>query len=160
MCPKTNEFKAELSNFEVVSPQDMKSHWVTTGLGSANGEYFCLCCICRKDQKSEYKTGDEMCDCCKAHHGVERCYCWQVNDGKHLEEIEKLLGTYFEESKDNNFEVLKEIKEKTELEFDPTVADKERRAQHIDFQPRGQTERKNFKKAVIKEIIVRGTWIG
>ena len=40
----------ELSNFRVLSPQDMSSIWKTVGLGGGchTKEYFCYCCSCRK----------------------------------------------------------------------------------------------------------------
>ena len=45
--------KPELSNFVVVTPQDMHSHWYTIGKGSVSGEFFCLCCMCTQENKSK-----------------------------------------------------------------------------------------------------------
>lgn len=40
----------ELSNFQVLLPQDLSSMWETTGMGggSASAKLFCCCCVCHK----------------------------------------------------------------------------------------------------------------
>ena len=91
VCPATED-QPELSNFVVVSPQDMASHWKTTGLGGSSSTYFCVCCTCKSADKMLFKTGADMCGDCKdcSREGVERCYCRTVTDGQHLQETSKL----------------------------------------------------------------------
>ena len=125
VCPATDT-EPELSNFVVVTPQDMAGHWKCLGRGGASSTYFCVCCDCKKDDKPIFKEGDDMCADCKScvGEGVERCYCHPVSDGQHLEETKQFLQSYVEEALDSEYEKLNFVKSKSKIEHDPLDARK------------------------------------
>lgn len=82
----------ELSNFKIVSPQDMSSMWKTTGLGGgcASTVFHCFACVCTGQLMAVHKEGSERCSLC-CGLGIERCFCHPVNDTENLEQLRQML---------------------------------------------------------------------
>ena len=61
-----------------------------------------------------------------------------------LEHTRKLFEQYVEEALDGKFQKLDEIIEKTKLETNPDIVNKEERPKHIDFDPKTKAQSAAF----------------
>ena len=162
VCPATEDCP-ELSNFYVVTPQDLKSLWTCLGLGGAGSEYFCFCCDCDQDHKHVYKKYDGFCKdylaCHEIYGDVERCYCYPVNDGEHLEELHKLLSEYSSDAVEETYRKLREIRRNSKIKHLPTQVTREKDPLHIDFKYQDyglkHTYRKKFSQLINDELMLR-----
>ena len=59
LCEGSADGKPELSSFQVVSPQDLSSGWKTTGKGGTSSNYFCISCMCHKEEKQRFTTDED-----------------------------------------------------------------------------------------------------
>ena len=159
VCPEDGPDKPRLSNFQVVSPQDMSSHWKTVGLGSASGNLPCLCCMVDREDKKKYKTGDDMCLWCTKNEaiqaGVQRCYCMPVNDEERLQDLQELISANVEDSILELYTHMDLVRRKSTIETDPNIVGKYDRGKHIDFRPVGRKQEREFGKLINKELMLR-----
>ena len=134
----------ELTNFTVVAPQDMKSHWTTTGCGSASGPLGCLCCMVAKCDRRKCKckfnpnSGFSDCEWCTTDAaqaaGVIRCHCAKVRDPQCVKEEQSRIEELTSKSTKEVFAWLDKMRKDSQLELDPTIVGKEDRFHHIDYQ--------------------------
>jgi hypothetical protein len=147
----------ELSNFQVISPQDMSSIWKTTGLGQGcyNKKQFCYCCMCTNEFISVCKkTGDSRCDlCCKFE--IDRCFCHPVNDSVHLHQLSAMLELHVQAALDDGFSKLDYIAAKSKLNTNPQTANKHNNPNHIDFVPASDAEVTSFNNLLKDELKLR-----
>ena len=148
----------ELSNFRILSPQDMSSIWKTVGLGggSHTKDFFCYCCSCQKRDIRLDKTNGNRCYDCK-RLGVDRCFCHPVNDQSHIEELHDTLFNYTVHSLDEGYQKLAEIINKSTIETKNSESKKLTNPNHIEFEPTNERDSDNFKALLTKELKLRLT---
>ena len=148
----------ELSNFRILSPQDMSSIWKTVGLGggSHTKHFFCYCCSCQKRDIRLAKQKLERCyDCTRLK--IDRCFCHPVNDKRRLDELHDTLLNYTVHSLDVGYRKLKEVMDKSTIETKAIDTNKFKNANHIEFQPTNDMDSDNFKALLTKELKLRLT---
>jgi len=148
----------ELSNFYVVSPQDMSSIWKCTGLGggSFNKEFFCYCCECSNKYIAEFKIGDLRCGDCKRTN-VDKCFCHPVTDSSRLMDLRNILDKHVASAEGDAKARLDNIKKKTKILTNPRIVNKDTNIDHIDYQI-PEDDRKmeiQFKRRLEKELSLR-----
>jgi hypothetical protein len=146
----------ELSNFQVISPQDMSSIWKTTGLGGGcyNKRQFCYCCMCSNDLISVSKTGDNRCGLC-LKLDIGRCFCHPVNDRVFYQETALMLEQHVQSALDEGFSRLDHITANSKINTNPLTADRIRNPGHIDFVPSGDSEVGPFNQLLKDELKLR-----
>jgi hypothetical protein len=146
----------ELSNFRVISPQDMSSIWKTTGLGGGcyNKKQFCYACMCTNDLIAVPKVGNNRCDMCH-RLGIQSCFCHPVNDDIHLQSMAKLLEEHVQVALDDGFQKLDYIASKSVINTNPHTANKHNNKHHIDFVPKTDSEVTKFNELLKSELKLR-----
>ena len=147
----------ELSNFLVISPQDMSSIWKTTGLGggSFNKKQFCYACMCDNDLISVFTSGAERCDTCKRLN-IDSCFCHPVNDRSFLEDTSLLLQEYIQSALDEGFQKLEDfITANTKININPFTTNRQSNKNHIDFVPTCDSEVLNSNNLLKTELRLR-----
>ncbi|CAB9529733.1 hypothetical protein SEMRO_2605_G332420.1 [Seminavis robusta] len=146
----------ELSNFDIVSPQDMSSIWKTTGLGGGSHQttLFCYACMCNNHHKHLFQSGEKRCPTC-VRLNVKMCFCHPVNDQTFLSSTRDLLKRYVEEAVDDGYEKLKDVSKKSSLRTNPNQVDKATDKTHIDFEPVTDLDMKGYKNFLRSELKLR-----
>ena len=146
----------ELTNFLVVSPQDMSSFWKVTGLGggSFSKDLFCHCCEVDKASIAEFSMEYDRCADCQ-RLDVMRCFCNSMTDSEALTGFNKVLSDYHAESEDNGSKRIKDIVSKSKISLSYKTADKEDDPEHIEFLPKNRKETAVFKKLLDAELELR-----
>jgi hypothetical protein len=146
----------ELSNFQIVAPQDMSSIWKTTGLGGGcyNKKQFCYCCMCTNDLLSVHKEGVLRCVLCK-RLSIERCYCHPVNDEAFLTDTQLILEQHVQTALDEGFSKLDDIRSKSKINTNPQIANKSNNNKHIDYVPNSDSEVLRFNDLLRSELKLR-----
>ena len=146
----------ELSNFRVVTPQDMNSHWKVIGIGGASAHYFCLNCMCHKHDKGKPTKPKSRCKMCKKHPKIRKCYCHDVTDGQHLQATREVLEEHCQKTLDDSqFTKMDEMLKKSQIEHKSTTVNKQRRPCHIDFVPNNAGEAREFNTLINDELKIR-----
>ena len=106
----------ELKNVCRVSTQDMSSFWKVLKLGGGSGsmEYFCHCCMCKKDQKGLYKVGDHHCPKCVEHKHL-RCYCHPMCTGEFVQEAIDTVAKYMEKAGEDSLDLMRQRRKESRL---------------------------------------------
>ena len=148
----------ELSNFRVLSPQDMSSIWKTVGLGggSHSKEYFCYCCSCRKQDIRIGKVDCNRCSTC-VRLLVPSCFCHEVNDETRMCELSETLESYIVNACDEGFVKLALVKKQSKILTRSSETTKLTNAKHIDFQPSNHQDSDDFKAMITRELKYRLT---
>lgn len=148
----------ELSNFEMLSTQDMSSIWKTAGLGggSSSKEQFCHCCVCSKHDKATHKNGDSRCPQC-TRLSINKCFCCEAQDLEKLEETRQMLEECVPIAVDEGHLKLDTIAKNSVTRFDPLQADRIDDPSHIDFEPNMGHELDQVKALLSKELRLRLT---
>jgi hypothetical protein len=156
VIPPSIDYPIELSNFQVIAPQDMSSIWKTVGLGggSYNKKQLCYACMCNNDRISVFKTGDSRCDRCQ-QLDIRRCFCHPVNDEVFLEATARELEEHVKEALDEGFSKLDLIASKSQINGNPQAANKESIRNHIDFVPSSDAEVMIFNALIKDELKLR-----
>ncbi|CAB9505987.1 hypothetical protein SEMRO_250_G098940.1 [Seminavis robusta] len=146
----------ELSNFNIVSPQDMSSIWKTTGLGGGSHQtlLFCYACMCHNHQKHLFQTGSNRCPTCQRLK-VGKCFCHPVNDQTFLGSTREVLKKYVEDAVDDGYEKLKAVSKRSNLRTNPHQVDKASDKTHIDFVPLTDLDMKGYKNFLRSELKLR-----
>lgn len=128
----------ELSNFKVVSPQDLSSLWKCTGRGCATGNgkrtEICFVCMCRSDGRGVSKVLADRCSICSGL-GLERCYCHPVNDMQQIQETREVMEQCVSTVLDGGYKKLDAIKSKSKILSDPKQANREEHRMHTEYEP-------------------------
>ena len=97
-----------------------------------------------------------MCDDCQHDsERIHRCYCTDFNSSEFLKRNREMLEKYYNAAEANSEARLTEIQAKSRLEYDPEIAFKERRPNHIDFVPSNDTERTQYTDFLFEEMDLR-----
>ena len=87
---------------------------------------------------------------------IEKCFCRPVNDGRHLANYEKMISKYATVAMEKQHKDLQVVKELSKIKSDPTIVDKENRADHKCFnidRPADEDEKLlDFHQLVKKEL--------
>lgn len=148
--------QAELSNFDVNSPQDLSSGWKATGLGggSADSRCPCMACMCDKADLGCHKVNSEHCSIC-TRLSVPKCFCHDFHDGGHLRPPKGKLAECVTLALDDGHKKLDSTLKKSQLSSDPTMANRLSNKLHIDFEPSAIAEKKAFNALLKAELQMR-----
>ena len=89
---------------------------------------------------------------------LQKCWCHDVNDGEHLQELRELLEKYVSEATDDQLVELTSLREKSQIKSDPKIANKEGMPNHIDYDldnADASSDLLSFKQLVQKELKLR-----
>ena len=134
-------------SFEILSPQDMSSHWkcLKRGGGCKSKIDFCHCCACISEDS--YAPRHRICPSCKSL-GSTDCYHWEVGDRETLVRLQDDFSVTIKDfpflAGDPNVTIYK-----LKCHLDMTQIDKAKDPSNIDYEPVTPSDVSNFSRVYI-----------
>lgn len=96
----------------------------------------------------------DRCSLC-SRLSIEKCFCHDFHDGKHLNTLKDKLSEYVALALDDGCKLLDATTKKSQLLSDPTIANRLSNKLHTDFQPSTLTEKKSFNALLKTKLSLR-----